>query len=72
MEKALEDRPVRDFDVPDHIEFARIDRDTGLLADANSRDVYFQPFLEGDAPTRTTSDVSQSTDVERALRSDAF
>jgi membrane carboxypeptidase/penicillin-binding protein len=63
---------VRDFEVPEHIVFERIDRATGLLADAKTQDAYFQPFLEGNVPTETSGNVSQTTDTQRALRSDAF
>ncbi len=72
MEVALADRPVRDFEVPEHIVFQRIDRATGLLADANTSDAYFQPFLEGTEPTESSATVSSATDTRRALRDDAF
>jgi penicillin-binding protein 1A len=72
MRAAVALYPPRDFDVPEHIEFARIDRATGLLADRNSRDVYFQPFETGNLPTETTGDVSQAADAEHSLRDDAF
>ena len=48
MAVALDDLPIRDFDVPQqNIVFQRIDRDTGLLADVGSQNAYFQPFIEG-------------------------
>ena len=72
MRVALEDRPIRDFEVPEHIEFHRIDRETGLLADSNTKDAYFQPFLEGTEPTRTSTNVTTASDARRALRDDAF
>jgi penicillin-binding protein 1A len=72
MEAALAGRPVRDFEVPDQIVFQRIDRATGLLADANSEDPYFQPFLEDTAPTQTTGTATSATDARRALREDSF
>ncbi|MCZ6464337.1 MAG: PBP1A family penicillin-binding protein [Proteobacteria bacterium] len=72
MATALADRPVRDFEVPDKIVFQRIDRETGLLADAGSQDAYFQPFLENTQPTETTSTAVSATDTQRALREDSF
>ncbi|MGH0035863.1 MAG: penicillin-binding protein 1A [Myxococcota bacterium] len=72
MKVALADRPIRDFEVPDHIVFQRIDRATGLLADAKTPDAYFQPFLEGSEPTKSSATVSSATDTRRALRDDAF
>jgi penicillin-binding protein 1A len=72
MEVALEERPVRDFEVPAHIEFHRIDRQTGLLADSATKDAYFQPFLENTQPTRTSANVSSASDARRALRDDSF
>jgi len=72
MKVALADRPIRDFEVPDEIVFQRIDRETGLLADADTEDAYFQPFIEGTAPTETSANVSSASDTRRALRADSF
>ena len=73
MRAALAERPIRDFDVPrEQIVFARIDRETGLLADAASRDAYFQPFIEGTEPERTVGQRESVTDARRALRDDIF
>jgi penicillin-binding protein 1A len=73
MRVALADRPIRDFEVPaDHIVFQRIDRDTGLIADASTQDAYFQPFIEGTEPQRSVSQQESDTDARRALREDVF
>jgi penicillin-binding protein 1A len=72
MEATMADRPIRDFDVPDSIVFERVDRSTGLLADERTEDAYFQPFLEGTAPTETAATVSAATDSDRAMRDDSF
>lgn len=73
MRAALASRPIRDFDVPsEHIVFARIDRSTGLLADATSRDAYFQPFIEGTEPVRTVGQRESATDARRAAQDDVF
>jgi penicillin-binding protein 1A len=72
MGAALAERAVRDFDAPPGIVFERIDRESGLLADATSKDAYFQPFLEDTAPTEYASKRMSATDTRRALREDAF
>lgn len=73
MRAALAERPIRDFEVPsEHIVFARVDRTTGLLADASTRDAYFQPFIEGTAPERTVGQRESATDARRAAQDDVF
>jgi penicillin-binding protein 1A len=73
MAIALEDRPIRDFDVPrDNIVFARIDMNTGLVADAVATDAYFQPFIQGTEPQRSVSDRQSATSSRQALRDDIF
>lgn len=72
MKVALAPYPQRDFEVPDHIEFQRIDRESGLLADLNTRDAYFQPFLEGTAPERSYTDQTTRRETRRAARDDVF
>jgi penicillin-binding protein 1A len=63
---------MRDFEAPEGIVFERIDRETGLLADAASTDAYFQPFLENTAPTESASNRMSVTDTRRSLREEAF
>jgi len=73
MRVALASHPARDFDVPaEQIVFARIDRETGLVADATTQDAYFQPFIEGTEPQRTVSQRESASDARRALRDDIF
>ena len=72
MKQALDGRPVRDFNAPDGIVFARIDRKSGLLADGKSKDSYFQPFLEDTQPTEKAGSALSSTDTRRLLREDSF
>jgi penicillin-binding protein 1A len=43
-------RPV-DFEVPEGVIFARIDRKTGLLADPQTQEAVFQSFRDGTTPT---------------------
>jgi penicillin-binding protein 1A len=73
MAVALADQPIRDFEVPrEHIVFQRVDRNTGLLADAGAGDAYFQPFIEGTEPTRRLSERDSASDARRAMRDDDF
>jgi len=44
----------------------------GLLADSQTQDAYFQPFLEGTAPERSFTDQSTSEQSRQAARDDIF
>jgi penicillin-binding protein 1A len=74
MRVALADRPARDFAVPSDVVFARIDRKTGLLADASSSDgeTVFQSFLADTEPTETAGQAQTSSEDLRLLRMDSF
>jgi penicillin-binding protein 1A len=72
MRRALAGRPNRDFPVPDGIVFARVDRQTGMLASAGSEDAYLQAFAEGTAPTQTAKQASRDAERGRLLRLDQF
>jgi penicillin-binding protein 1A len=72
MQVALEPYPQRDFTVPEKIEFQRIDRISGLLANANTENAYFQPFLEGTAPERSFTEQDSTKRREQAARDDVF
>jgi len=50
MKPALSQRPVIDFPVPENIEFARIDQNTGLLANTCSEKSVMEAFIAGTAP----------------------
>ena len=72
MKAALAPYPQRDFEVPDKIEFQRIDRISGLLAEANTENAYFQPFLEGTAPERSFTEQNTTKKSAQAARDDIF
>ncbi len=72
MADALAHRSARDFPVPEGVVFARIDRTSGLLADATSRGTYFQAFLEGTEPTETADQAMAASESDRLLRLDSF
>jgi penicillin-binding protein 1A len=72
MSKALAQRPVADFDPPDSIVFARIDRKSGLLAEGASGDSVFQAFLEGREPTTAARRESEDEQAWNDIMHDAF
>ena len=72
MRVALKGRPARDFAVPELIEFARIDRKTGLLAGGSSASTVFQPFLQGTVPTEMADSARTNSESRRQLRLDSF
>lgn len=72
MKAALKDRPVLNFQEPDHIVTVRIDRANGLLADRTTTDAYFQPFLEGTEPTESSTTRKSAGDTQRTIREDFF
>jgi len=52
MKRMMESRPVNVFTVPRGIEFATIDKKTGLLSNPESKDTRYQCFKEGTAPDK--------------------
>lgn len=72
MKIALAPFPQRDFEVPERIEFQRIDRASGLIAEAATEDAYFQPFVEGTAPERSYTEQTTSRKARQAARDDVF
>jgi penicillin-binding protein 1A len=70
MKVALEQRPDRDFEVPESIVFTRVDAKSGLLAPPGAPDGYFQAFAEGSEP-RASAEVSiDAVDQRRVERLD--
>ena len=72
MRVALEREPRRDFTPPGSIVFARIDRETGLLATRHSTETVFQPFIAGTEPTETADNLRATSDALRNLREDSL
>jgi len=50
MSAALADQPVRDFEAPEGILFARVSRSTGRFTNADDPSSIFVPFLDGATP----------------------
>jgi penicillin-binding protein 1A len=71
MQKALAGKPVRNFPIPEGIVFAKIDRDTGLLALPSTKNVIFECFKEGTQPTQYSTEGS-SGGSEDFLKSDTI
>lgn len=55
MKGATKGTPVKNFVVPDGVEFAKIDQETGLLAAPDSTNVIFEVFKTGTAPTEVST-----------------
>ncbi len=72
MGQVLEGRPKRDFALPPAIVFARIDRATGLLANEQSQETVFQPFVAGTEPTETAATRGTNSEALRNLREDSL
>ena len=54
MQHILKDKPVRVFNVPEGVVFAKIDAETGLLPIPESKQTLFECFKEGTEPTEYT------------------
>ncbi|MEZ4281212.1 MAG: PBP1A family penicillin-binding protein [Myxococcota bacterium] len=72
MSAAVAPYPNREFKAPAEIEFRRVDKVSGLLADANAQDAYFQPFRAGTAPERTFTEETVEKKTRQAARDDTF
>jgi penicillin-binding protein 1A len=56
MKRMLADKPIRFFQVPKSVVFAKIDAETGLLPIPGSKKVILECFKEGTVPTEQTED----------------
>jgi len=72
MQVAVAPFPNREFEAPADIEFRRVDKVSGLLADASTTDAYFQPFRAGTAPERTFTEQTVEKKTRQAARDDTF
>jgi penicillin-binding protein 1A len=72
MRAALAERPPRDFAPPESIVFARIDRESGLLATHLSKDTVFQAFIAGSEPTETADSHRTTSEALQDLREDSL
>lgn len=70
MDAILKDRPVRMFQVPEGVVFAKIDAETGLLPIPESKKTRFECFKEGTVPTEYTKKPDTIVDAESFFKSD--
>ncbi|QDK39432.1 penicillin-binding protein 1A [Bdellovibrio sp. NC01] len=62
MKAAHDGLPQMTFPVPDGIVFANIDSDTGKLANASTKNILRQAFVEGTEPTAASGKSEEATD----------
>ncbi len=55
MKKALSNSAPENFPIPEGVEFARIDAETGLLATPSTKNAIFEVFKVGTAPTEVST-----------------
>ncbi len=60
MKGATSTMPVRNFQAPDGLEYAKIDPETGLLAGPATADAVFEVFKAGTAPAEASTDKGKS------------
>jgi penicillin-binding protein 1A len=70
MDAILKDKPVRMFQVPEGVVFAKIDARTGLLPIPESQKTRFECFKEGTVPTEYTQKPDTIVDAESFFKSD--
>ena len=70
MSSVLEGKPVRTFNAPEGVVFAKIDAQTGLLPNASSKETLFECFKEGTVPTTVTPSPEVLTESEDLFKSD--
>jgi penicillin-binding protein 1A len=62
MKAAHEGLPQMTFPVPEGIVFANIDSESGKIANASTKSILRQAFVEGTEPTATSGKSEEATD----------
>ena len=70
MKRALANKPVQVFPVPEGIVFAKIDAVTGRLAAPDSQNVLFECFKEGTLPTTVSAGKSDPNELDELSKSE--
>jgi penicillin-binding protein 1A len=70
MQRILEGKPVRVFQVPEGVVFAKIDAETGLLPIPESKKTLFECFKEGTVPTEYTKKPDEIIEKDDFFKSD--
>ncbi len=71
MKDAMKDKPVKNFTMPDGVEFAKIDPKTGLLATPGTAEPLFEVFKVGTKPTKYSAEKATSVQEPDFLMMDA-
>jgi penicillin-binding protein 1A len=69
MQRLLQDKPVRVFQVPEGVVFSKIDAETGLLPIPESKKTIFECFKEGTVPTEYTKKPDSMSEPEEFYKS---
>ncbi|RJQ86523.1 MAG: penicillin-binding protein 1A [Desulfobacteraceae bacterium] len=70
MQEALKNEPIRIFQVPEGVVFAKIDAETGLLPIPESKKTVFECFKEGSIPAEYTPKPGSVTEPEHFFKQD--
>jgi len=70
MREILKDQPIKVFQVPEGVVFAKIDAETGLLPIPESKETIFECFKEGTVPTEYTKKPDTVTEAEEFFKLD--
>jgi penicillin-binding protein 1A len=70
MQQILKKEPVRVFQVPEGVVFAKIDAETGKLPIPESKKTIFECFKEGTAPTEYTAKPGTVTEPDQFFKQD--
>ena len=70
MQQITKDQPVRIFQVPEGIVFAKIDAETGMLPIPESKKTVFECFKEGTVPSQYTPKPGAVTDPGQFFKQD--
>ena len=70
MQNILKDKPVKVFQVPEGVVFAKIDAETGLLPIPESKKTIFECFKEGTVPTEYTKKPDTVTEASEFYKLD--
>ena len=70
MQRILEGKPVRAFQVPEGVIFSKIDATTGLLPTSESAKTVFECFKEGTVPTAYSPKANAVTEPEHFYKTD--
>jgi penicillin-binding protein 1A len=70
MQEILKDQPIKVFQVPEGVVFAKIDAETGLLPIPESKETIFECFKEGTVPTEYTKKPDTVTEAEDFFKLD--